>query len=107
LFTKLIAKHPYNYQAYFGRGICLDALEQFEEAIADYNRALEFNNNVAELWYAKGDTHFNLSQRFDAVESYKKVIELDPFNFECMEDLGRLYIDLDKYSYAEEVLLEC
>lgn len=107
LFTKLIAKHPYNYQAYFGRGICLDALEQFEEAINDYNRALEFNNNVVELWYAKGDTHFNLSQRFDAVESYKKVIELDPFNFECMEDLGRLYIDLDKFSYAEEVLLEC
>lgn len=107
LFTKVIAKFPYNYQAYFGRGICFDALEQFEEAILDYNRALEFNNNVVELWYAKGDTHYNLSQKYDAVDSYKKVIELDPFNFECMEDLGRLYIELNKLVYAEEVLLEC
>ncbi|MFA7326965.1 MAG: tetratricopeptide repeat protein [Candidatus Kapaibacterium sp.] len=107
LFTKIIGKHPYNYQAYFGRGVCLDALEQFEEAIKDYNRALEFNKNVVELWYAKGDTHYNLTQRYDAVDSYKKVIELDPFNFECMEDLGRLYIELDSLSYAEEILLEC
>lgn len=107
LFSKLIEKYPYNYQAYFGRGVCYDALEQFDAAIADYNRALEFNDNVAELWYAKGDTHYNLMQRFEAINSYKKVIEIDPFNFECMEDLGRLYIELDMLDYAEDTLLEC
>ena len=82
-------------------------IRERQEAIADYNRALEFNQNIVELWYAKGDTHYNLSQKFEAVDSYKKVIELDPFNFECMEDLGRLYIELDSLVFAEEILLEC
>jgi tetratricopeptide (TPR) repeat protein len=107
LFTKLIEKHPYNYQAYFGRGICLDALEQFDSALDDYNRALEFNQSVAELWYAKGDTHYNLSQNYEAITAYKKVIEIDPFNIECMEDLGRLYLDLNMLDYSEEILTEC
>nr|WP_252831248.1 tetratricopeptide repeat protein [Orientia tsutsugamushi] len=48
-------KYNPNYAyAYYNKGVCLDKLGQYQEAIESYNLAIKYNPNLAEANYNKG-----------------------------------------------------
>ncbi|MGH6675734.1 MAG: tetratricopeptide repeat protein, partial [Xanthobacteraceae bacterium] len=53
-FSKAIAVNPDAPQAYYNRGIALQALERFQEALVSYNKAIGLKPNHAEAYSNRG-----------------------------------------------------
>jgi tetratricopeptide (TPR) repeat protein len=59
------------------RGILYNALEEYDKAIRDYDKAYKISPNIAEIHINRGNMLF-MSQFFDrAVEEYTKALELE------------------------------
>ncbi len=62
------------------RGISYYALQQDQNAVADFCKAIELNPKDASTIGLLGDTYFRLGQLDQAITEYTKAIELDPEN---------------------------
>ena len=49
----------------------------FEGALKDFSKALEFTPENAKIWYYRGNIFINISKTTEAVTNYNKAIELD------------------------------
>lgn len=63
--------------AWFNRGVILNGLRQYIEALSSYDRALEIQPDNAETWFNRGVALNNLSRHTEAIESYERALELD------------------------------
>jgi tetratricopeptide (TPR) repeat protein len=68
----------YCSQIFLGIGNLFDSLEKYEEAIADYDKAIELNPNLADAWGSRGDAKVNLQRYEEALADYDKAVELNP-----------------------------
>ncbi|MGF1497589.1 MAG: tetratricopeptide repeat protein [Elainellaceae cyanobacterium] len=80
-------------QAY--RGAVLDALGQYPEAIAAYDRALADlteaqSFNAAQIWYCRGNALRSLERRKDALASYDRAIALAPDYADAISGRGTM-----------------
>ncbi|MEM6503199.1 MAG: tetratricopeptide repeat protein [Cyanobacteria bacterium P01_C01_bin.89] len=69
---------PDSYQAWYFRAIALDELEQGEEAISSYDKALEFNLHLYFAWYYRAMFLDELERGEEAIASYDKALEIKP-----------------------------
>ena len=53
-YTRVVRMAPYNYQAFFNRGLCLYHMERFTEAKADFKRCVMIYPNYASAHYFLG-----------------------------------------------------
>lgn len=89
--------------AYNHRGFCFRKVDNFDEAIADYTKAIRalpdnaraLNNRA--YCYAKKDMYA------EAVADYTRVIDIDPFNSHSYHNRG---ISLDKLGQSEAALAD-
>jgi len=51
LLSKIIIQDINNVEAFYNRGTAYFELKQFEQAIQDFNKAIELNPNDAEAYY--------------------------------------------------------
>jgi tetratricopeptide (TPR) repeat protein len=51
-----------NQEAWYSRGVELGELEQYEEAIEYYDRAIELQPDYCEAWHGRGAALYNLGQ---------------------------------------------
>lgn len=85
LFNKALNKEEntkseiYNYL-----GLSENALGNLEEAVNYYDKAIETDENYAELYYNRANTKCNLGLYEEAVKDYDKVIELVPTHSKAM-----------------------
>ena len=63
---------------------------KFEEAIKDFDKAIELNPQDAEVYIERGFMKFLLTKYEEAFEDYKKAGELDPQNRDENEGLRLL-----------------
>ncbi|MEB3356457.1 MAG: tetratricopeptide repeat protein [Synechococcales bacterium] len=75
------------------RGVVLDALGQYGEAIAAYDRALTHlpdgqSFNAAQIWYCRGNALRSLERRKDALASYERAIALAPDYADALSGRG-------------------
>lgn len=62
---------------YVNRGVIKVALEEYQGAVRDYNKALELNDESAEAYMNRGNMWF-ISNRFaEAIEDYDRSLALD------------------------------
>ncbi|HOC83844.1 MAG TPA: tetratricopeptide repeat protein [Methanoculleus sp.] len=66
-------KHP---EAFALMGDCCDYLGQYEQAIANYDRALELDPYHADAWFNKGMSLRSIGRNIEAVQCIEKSIEL-------------------------------
>ena len=57
-----------------------ESLELYEDALADYNKAIELNPNYSNAYNNRGATKNNLKQYVKAIEDFDKAIELTELN---------------------------
>jgi tetratricopeptide (TPR) repeat protein len=103
-FSKVLQLDPSHYESFFGRGNCYYQLEDYKHALKDYNSALSLYDDNSELWYAKADAEYNLGLVVESINSYLRVIEIDPSNFNAMLDLCNTMIENEEYDRADEYL---
>jgi tetratricopeptide (TPR) repeat protein len=56
------------------------ALKQYEQAIADYDRAIQLDPQYAQAYHKRAFAHFALKQYEQAIADYDHAIQLDPKN---------------------------
>ncbi|WP_300366855.1 tetratricopeptide repeat protein [Brachyspira sp.] len=64
--------------AYYNRGVAQEKLRDNEEAIKDYNKAIELNPNDSNAYNNRGNVKSDLGLYEEAIKDYNKAIELNP-----------------------------
>lgn len=81
LFTDVIEKYPDNYHGYAARALHLLSLKKSDEAMLDFNRALELKDDFHEGHYNRGIIYSNYRNEYaKAIPHYTRAIELKPEN---------------------------
>ncbi|HUV03021.1 MAG TPA: tetratricopeptide repeat protein [Desulfobacteria bacterium] len=90
-------------EVYANRGYTYYKKGNFENALKDYNRAIELDPNNAGYYNSRGTT-YRKSKRYDKEEKdYKKALELDPNYDVAMLNLSELNIMTKNYMDAHEM----
>jgi protein O-mannosyl-transferase len=81
LFSDVITKYPDNYHGYAARALHFLSLKKSEEAMLDFNRALELKDDFHEGHYNRGIIYSNYkNEHAKAIPHYSRAIELKPDN---------------------------
>ena len=73
-----LALAPDTLEAHRARGILLEATDNYEEAIREYQAALEFNDNISDLYLRLGLNYRALGASTEAIESFTRADVLNP-----------------------------
>ncbi|MBI1848447.1 MAG: tetratricopeptide repeat protein, partial [Candidatus Rokubacteria bacterium] len=101
-YAKAIELRPFYGDAHVGLGEAKAAKGDVDGAIAAYQRALSFNPVNARVYISLGKIYYEEKGLFfEAVNSYKRAIDLDPTSIEARMGLGET--DEDKGLYREAI----
>ncbi|MEK8016509.1 MAG: toll/interleukin-1 receptor domain-containing protein [Candidatus Parabeggiatoa sp.] len=89
-----------DYTACFNRGNALDDLGRYEEAIASYDKALQFKKDYHISWYNRGNALRKLGRHEDAIASYDKALRFKPDYHEAWNNRGNALAKLGRYEDA-------
>jgi tetratricopeptide (TPR) repeat protein len=82
------------------RGIALAKEGRYDQAIAEYTKAIELDPKYALAYCFRGDAYGKTGKSNLAIADYTKAIELDPEGAEANWQLGEAYIDKGQYDQA-------
>jgi tetratricopeptide (TPR) repeat protein len=99
---KRIEKQP-DGNLYFKKGLVLNFMQKFQEAVSAFSLALEFEPENSDILVELADALSTLGNYYDANSFYEKAVELQPLNLSLNGKLGRNYIQLGKYQKAYSV----
>ncbi|ARV08004.1 hypothetical protein BTO04_06840 [Polaribacter sp. SA4-10] len=91
-------KGKWNNTDYYQLGYAYYMQNDFENAVRNFNKIIDENNNVAQTaYYHLGECYLNLEQKAEALNAFKSASEMN-FNKEIKEDAALNYA---KLSYEE------
>ena len=73
---------------------------QYEQAAADYLRAIDLEPAYGDAWRRLGKIYESSNQPGRALDAYRKAIEVDPNYWRNYQDLGTFYFYRDAYDEA-------
>ncbi|MEO6681726.1 MAG: tetratricopeptide repeat protein [Ginsengibacter sp.] len=98
-FTKAIQLSPSTAEYYHNRAVSYHAIEKYQEALIDFNKALSIEKTT-ESYNAIGMTFFYLNKFPEAISNFNKALELDKNNALTFYNLGLAYGNLNNYENA-------
>lgn len=101
-YTQALNYAPSSGDLYQARGAIYADLHQWDNALADYNRALEQEQDVdPEIYVDRGDIYVKQKQLRKAIEDYTKAIALDAdFDGSIYWARGRVYAEQNEWEKA-------
>ncbi|MGB1251759.1 MAG: tetratricopeptide repeat protein [Candidatus Promineifilaceae bacterium] len=78
----------------------VDDLEQYEQALADYDQAIAPNPEYATAYNNRGNTYYTLEQYEQALADYDQAIALNPEYATAYNNRGLTYRKLEQYEQA-------
>jgi protein O-GlcNAc transferase len=99
-FSKAISANPELPQAYYNRGIALQALRRFSEALVGYNKAIALKPDHAEAYSNRGIVLGELGRPQEALASCDKAIALKPNFAEAYYNRGNALQALGRFADA-------
>jgi tetratricopeptide (TPR) repeat protein len=123
LYDQAIQIQPF-HEVYQNRGVALFFLDREEEALVSFNKAIELQPEFYQAWYSRGvallkrtkDIYLgpgsldlseeSKKQYQDAIESFKKTIEIEPEYHRAWYDRAECYAIIQKGDLAIEDLKE-
>src|SRR5271156_5556813 len=76
-FDRAAAIQP-GFASFTNRGVALQGLGRFEEALENYDRALALQPNNAVLFYNRGRVLQDLARFEEALDSYRQALRINP-----------------------------
>ena len=86
--------------AYNNRGLAYDNKGEYDQAIADYAKALELNPKLALAYNNRGNAHNNKGEYDQAIADYAKALELNQDYALAYYNRGNAYNNKGEYSQA-------
>ncbi len=113
-FNNLIKKIN-NLKEYFPKSIFLlnllgntnNQIGNFSEAIINFKKILEINQNFADSHYNLGIVYKKINKIENAIDHYKKCLVINPLKFEAYNNLGNIYKDKNEKELAIKNYLHC
>ena len=100
-FTEYINLDPNDARGYAKRGNSYQELHRYQEALTDYDKAIELSpENFSDVYSNRGHVHRHLGQYLDAIRDYDKWLKLDPETLWPYHYKGMAYRDLGQYEVA-------
>lgn len=97
LQSSLSRRTPMDYN---NRGLMYFHLGQIEEAIANYNRALELNPNLAAAYNNRANCYVSQGELIDALMDYEEALDRNPFHIRALINQGITFRHLGMYREA-------
>ena len=85
---------------YFNLGLAFQSLELYEDALFNYDKAIELKSDAYQDWNNRGNILCNLDRYEDALKNYKRSIELNSHTPKPYHNRGRLLRDLERHEEA-------
>jgi protein O-GlcNAc transferase len=87
-------------EAWLGRGLALNALGRYAEALNAFDRTGPFATSQIEVHIGRGAAFSGLNRYEEALAAYKRALTLKPHHAEILADCGRIYIQLRQFEKA-------
>jgi len=100
LWDDVISKDATVEVAYNNRGGTLQSMNRFDEALRDYNKAIELRPLYADAYCNRGIILADRKKNDEALADYNKAIELNPKMITAYNNRGLLYLEMKKNSEA-------
>ncbi len=86
------------------RGVVYLSRGEYDQAISEFNKALEINSQNSEAYKNRGTAYMKKGQYDQAISDYTKVLEINPKDAEVYNIRGRAYYFEGKYKESWEDL---
>ena len=100
LWSDVISKSPNKARGYDSRGNAYYRAGKFEQAIKDFNKAIELQPAYGTAYNNRGNAYKNTAKYKQALEDYSKAIELQPKYAEAYSNRGLVLNDAGKFEQA-------
>jgi tetratricopeptide (TPR) repeat protein len=87
-----IASAPERARATMALGVRKMTPGSYEQAVGDFDRAIDLSPQLAEAYFQRGLAKRNLSQPDAAVIDLEKALDLDPSLTQAHDELGQIYL---------------
>ncbi|MDD5187461.1 MAG: tetratricopeptide repeat protein, partial [Methanoregula sp.] len=99
-FTHCLDKDPKNAPAWYNRGVALQRLRRYDEALASYDHAITVDPSNVSALYNKGVLLEELARFEEALAAYNHVISLDPLDEKALYNKGVVLERLNRNTEA-------
>ncbi len=93
----LLLRYPRSAADYNNRGLVYFQAGQWAYALADYDKAIELDDQLANAYNNRANYYAAQDDLFAAVADYQTAIELDPRNIRAWINQGITFRELDMY----------
>lgn len=97
---------PYNSELWYSKGIFLNSLFAFDEALKCFDKAFSLNPSDSEILINKSIAEENLGLIEDSIESLKKSLVFDPNNEEALFSIATIYERQEQFEPAINYFLK-
>nr|MCU0481633.1 tetratricopeptide repeat protein [Anaerolineae bacterium] len=98
--TRLIEEYPDEGQAYHMRGLAYYEIGAYDEAMRDYDKAVELGLTQNDLYINRGNVFFDLADYPQAIENYTQAITINPQDALPYNNRGNAYLVLGETEKA-------
>lgn len=101
-------EEPTDAEGYNRRGNQYSRNGAYEQAIADYTRALELDDTLADAWFNRGCSYYEMGMYNQSIEDLTRAIAIDPNddNFYGRRSLAYLFSDRLEEAAADQDLCD-
>jgi tetratricopeptide (TPR) repeat protein len=85
-----------DYLYWYRKGFCNNAVKEYAKAKEALNKSLEFKKDHANIYLELGFASSRLKQNYEAIDHYKKAMEIDPKSHVAYNGIGEVYRDNSK-----------
>lgn len=102
----ILENNPLSYDALYARGYYHMSMEDFENALPDYDRLIGIRPEEYDLYLYRGQAFLGLEEYELAENDFFLALELEPADINIYNALGSLYYILGLYQDAQDVFQE-
>ncbi|MGB9720405.1 MAG: tetratricopeptide repeat protein [bacterium] len=105
LWTDVLRKYPNSDLAYNNRGNAYNLLGQYDNAMSDFNRAIEFNPSLELSYFNRGTIYERLGLYDKAIADFTNALKIQPNFVMGYVDRGAIYTKVGEYDKAYNDLI--
>jgi tetratricopeptide (TPR) repeat protein len=89
-------------ESWFNLGLKQASAEDFQGAIASWEKALDLNANLSEAWHNRGSALGRLGKYEEAIQSFNRAINIAPERYQAWNDRAHALYQTHKWEQAVE-----
>ncbi len=98
--TSVIKLKTEDAAAYIRRGVSCLKKAQIEDAVSDFNKAIDLDPGKAVAYIARGSAYYKLDRLDVAISDFNKAIAINPEAAVAYQNRGSVYYRLDRIDHA-------